>query len=90
MQPAYWAAAAAAVLLAGFIPVQMAIRHPSKQPVMQPIADAPQHAPAESDQALLDDVNRELSESVPTPMAALIDPTASPTEASQNSTQRTN
>ena len=88
-QPAYWAAAAAAALLAGFIPLQMALRHPAPKPD-QPIQTVAQRTPAETDQALLDDVNRELSESVPTPMAALLDPAGSSTEASPNSTQRIN
>jgi hypothetical protein len=89
-QPAYWAAAAAAALLAAFIPLQMALRHPAPEPDQQPIQTVAQRTPAETDQALLDDVNRELSESVPTPMAALLDPAGSSTEASQNSTQRIN
>lgn len=86
-QPALWAAAAAALLLATFVPTQL------RRPV-PPIAQAPvntiQQVPSESDEALLESVNREVSESVPTPMAALADPAGSATQASQNSTQRTN
>ncbi len=41
--------------------------------VVTPAADRP----AQSDEALLDDIDRELSASVPTPMQALADPTAS-------------
>ena len=84
-QPALWAAAAAALLLATFVPTH--IPHPI-QPVVQQPAYMPQ-VPSESDEALLESVNREVSESVPTPMAALADPTGSGTQASQNSTQRT-
>jgi hypothetical protein len=90
LQPAYWAAVAAAVFLAIFVPLQMANRHPVQPPLQVPVVVAPQQAPAETDEALLEDVNRELSESVPSPMAALADPTGTSTNASQNSTQRTN
>lgn len=90
LQPAYWAAAAAAVFLATFVPLQMANRHPVQPPLQTPANVAPQQAAAETDEALLEDVNRELSESVPAPMAALADPTGTPTKVSQNSTQRTN
>ncbi|HEX3572557.1 MAG TPA: hypothetical protein VHU44_17195 [Acidobacteriaceae bacterium] len=90
LQSAYWAAAAAAVFLATFVPLQMANRHPVQPPIQVPVVVAPQQAPAETDEALLEDVNRELSESVPSPMAALADPTGTSTNASQNSTQRTN
>lgn len=90
VQPAYWAAAAAAALVAALIPVQIANHHHSQPPAQQPVAVVQQTTPAESDEALLDSVNRELSESVPTPMAALADPTGSGTQTSQNSSQRTN
>jgi anti-sigma factor RsiW len=90
LQPAYWAAAAAAVFLAAFVPMQTAFRRPAQPPAQPPVAAVTQHAPAESDEALLESVNRELSESVPTPMEALADPTGSTASSSQNSTQRTN
>jgi anti-sigma factor RsiW len=90
LQPGYWAAVAAAALIAALIPLQIGSHHRPQPPAQQPIAVAPQHTPAESDEALLESVNRELSESVPTPMAALVDPTASGTHTSQNSSQRTN
>ena len=91
LQPVYWAAAAAALLVAGIIPLQMATHHSPQQPVQAPLTATGQpNTPAESDEAFLESVNRELSESVPTPMAALADPTGSSTQASQNSTQRTN
>jgi hypothetical protein len=88
LQPAYWAAAAAAVLLAAMVPAHL---HDPEQAVQQPIAVAVQQAPpSESDEALLESVNREVSESLPSPMAALADPTGSAAQVSQNSTQRTN
>jgi anti-sigma factor RsiW len=86
-QPALWATAAAAVLLAAFVPTQL--RRPVP-PIQQPVNVQPAPPPSESDEALLESVNREVSESVPTPMAALADPTGSASQASQNSTQRTN
>ncbi|HKO19574.1 MAG TPA: hypothetical protein VJU82_11885 [Acidobacteriaceae bacterium] len=85
LQPVYWAAAAAGLLLAAFVP----IRHPAPPAPQLPVIASPKQAPAESDEALLESVNREVSESVPTPMAALADPTSSNSQPSQNSTQRT-
>ena len=90
LQPAYWVAAAAAALIAALIPLQIATHHRPHPPVQQPVVVAPQSTPAESDEALLESVNRELSESVPTPMAALADPRGSAAQNSQNSSQRTN
>jgi anti-sigma factor RsiW len=92
--PAYWAAAAA-IFLAALLPMQTLLRH-SAQPAPTAAKLAPSAAVAsESDEALLDDVNREESASVPTPMQALEDPTASATSTSsaveitnQNSDQR--
>jgi hypothetical protein len=90
VQSAYWAAAAAAVFLAALVPMQMAFRHRANPSAQPPVVAVTQHAPAETDEALLDSVNRELSESVPTPMQALADPTGGAANSSQNSTQRTN
>lgn len=89
--PAYWAAAAA-IFLAALLPMQTLLRHPA-QPAPAAAKIAPSAAVAsESDEALLDDVSREESASVPTPMQALEDPTASSTSAieitNQNSDQR--
>lgn len=86
-QPALWAAAAAVLLLATFVPTQL--RRPVP-PIQQVPVNTTQQMPPESDEALLESVNREVSASVPTPMAALADPAGSGTQASQNSTQRTN
>lgn len=90
-QPAYWATAAAAVLLAGFLPLQTHFRQREKAPAPVLPAEIAQHAapPSESDEALLEDVTRELSATVPAPMEALADPTGS-ASTSTNTTQRTN
>lgn len=87
LQPVYWAAAAAGLLLA-ILPMQL--RKPAQPTTQQPVAATPQQNQFESDEALLESVNREVSESVPTPMAPLADPIGSNSQASQNSTQRTN
>jgi hypothetical protein len=85
LEPAYWAAAAA-ILLAAFLPLQTLRQHPvqTAPPVAATVADRP----AGSDEALLEDINREISASVPTPMQALADPTAGMAASVQNSTQR--
>jgi anti-sigma factor RsiW len=92
LQPAYWATAAAALFLAAILPMQMLHRHSAlpERPVTATIAAAVPDSPVESDEALLEDVNREISASVPTPMQALADPTATSTttSSSQTSTQR--
>ena len=84
LQPAYWATAAA-LLLAAILPMQMLHRHsvPSA-PAVSTVVDHP----VESDEALLESVNTEISESVPSPMQTLADPTTTSTTSSQTSTQR--
>jgi len=82
--PAYWAAAAA-LILAAFLPLQT-LRHRSIQPAHTATAVA--DSPAQSDEALLDDIDREASASVPTPMQALVDPTATSSSSIQTSSQR--
>ena len=84
-QPAYWAAAAA-LLLAALLPLQMFHRHPPASPVVAAVTTPDR--PAESDEALFESVNSEISEAVPSPMQALADPTSSTTSSLQNSTQR--
>jgi anti-sigma factor RsiW len=94
VQPAYFAAAA--ILLISVVPMQMARRHPPQpKPAVasgaSAVVAAYSQATAESDDALLEDVNSEISASVPTPMQALDVPVAStdPTvESVQTSTQR--
>ncbi len=84
-QPAYWAAAAA-LLLAAILPLQMFHRHSPKPPAV--VAVTTPDRPAESDEALFESVNNEVSEAVPSPMQALVDPTSGTTGSLQNSTQR--
>ena len=76
LQPMYFAAAAA-VLLAALLPMQ--VLHHEAAPRQQAVtvtATARTAQPAESDEALLDDVNSEISASVPAPLQALQDPTS--------------
>lgn len=85
LQPAYFAAAAA-LLLAAVLPLQMFHRH--AKPAPPAIAVTTPDRPAVSDEALFESVNSEISEAVPTPMQALADPTSNATSSVQNSTQR--
>jgi anti-sigma factor RsiW len=84
LQPAYWAAAAA-LLLAAILPMQMLHRHSA--PPAPAVATVVDH-PVESDEALLESVNSEISASVPSPMQTLVDPTTDGTTSSRTSTQR--
>ena len=86
---AWWAAAAAAVALAVFVPFHINPHQPAVTPAAQPASIASRAVPAESDEALLEDVNRQLSRSVPSSMAALADPTSNFPASATNSTQRT-
>ena len=91
LTPMYWVAAAA-ILLAAFLPMQTLRRH-ATQAALPVAAGAPAaSASSESDEALMDDVNREESASVPAPMQALADPTASAASTSgiETSTQTSN
>jgi anti-sigma factor RsiW len=71
LEPAYWAAAGALVL-AAFLPMQMMHRQSLQATPAVAVADRP----AQTDEALLEDVNQAISASVPTPMQSLADPTA--------------
>lgn len=71
-QTLFWMAASA-ILMAGILPLEMRWQRPLITP---PIATASTSArTTESDEALLADIDRELSASVPAPMQALSDPT---------------
>ena len=87
LQPTYLAVAAA-VVLAAFLPLQTMRQH-SFQPapsVATSVADRPAQP---EDEALLQDIDTEISASVPTPMQALADPTSGDTNSSiSTSTQR--
>jgi len=87
LQPMYWLAAAA-MLLAALLPLQVIRRHEARP--TPTVAVAPVERSVQSDEALLEDINRETSEAVPSPMQALADPTSSLETYPQNSTQRKN
>jgi hypothetical protein len=90
LEPAYFVAAAA-ILLAALLPMQNWHRYlVSQQSSAAAAAQDQPPQPAESDEALLDDVNRDLSASVPAPMQALADPTGGTNveNSIQNSDQR--
>ena len=72
--PAYLATAAAAIFLAALLPTQV-LRQRAPHPASATAASVA-NAPAESDEALLEDVDSEVSASVPAPMQALADPAA--------------
>jgi hypothetical protein len=83
---ATWAFAAAATFLVALLPMQSFRQHP-----LQPapaVAASVASPSAESDDALLDDINQELSASVPAPMQALADPTATTAASVSTSNQR--
>jgi len=87
LEPMYWLAAAA-MLLVALLPLGVIHRHAA--PPTPTVAVAPVDRSVQSDEALLEDINRETSEAVPTPMQALADPTGSFDSSPQNSTQRKN
>jgi hypothetical protein len=74
LAPAYWVTAAAALFLAALLPMQMLHRH-AFQPAPGIVAGVPDRTAQSEDEALLEDVNREISASVPSPMQALAVPT---------------
>jgi anti-sigma factor RsiW len=69
LQPTHWFAVAATLLVA-LLPLQSFRARPIQSAEAYAVADT-----TESDAALLDDVDREVSASVPTSMQALADPT---------------
>jgi anti-sigma factor RsiW len=85
--PAYWFAAAA-MLMTTFLPMQVLHRH--TLPTPQPAAVASVTAsPVQSDEALLNDVNSEISASVPSSMQALADPTTDESTVSTDTNETT-
>ena len=74
--PAYWLAAAA-MFVTALLPLQVLRRHAVRTPPAVATRATASNAAisTQSDEALLEDVNRELSASVPTSMQALNDPT---------------
>jgi hypothetical protein len=76
-QPVYWAAAAA-ILVAGVLPLTLHRQTPPSPPLPAAVT-APAHT-QESDEALLEEISQELSTPVPSPMRPLADPTATSSE----------
>ena len=83
LHPVYWAIAATALVVA-LLPFTTP-RHPSVVQPQPTRATAPVAGTAESDAALLEDINNDLSASVPPPMQPLADPT--PSSASNTDTK---
>ncbi len=77
--PAYLAAAA---LFLGAVFIPLHLHHPAAPPPPSPVAAVPVSAQStESDEALLEEINQDLSASVPSPMQPLADPTADASSA---------
>ncbi len=73
IEPTWWVTAAA-IFLAAILPMQSLRQHSMRSAPAVSAATASDSA-GESDEALLEDVDRDTSVSVPTPMQALADPT---------------
>lgn len=90
LTPMYWATAAA-LFLAAILPMQSLRQHTLQS--APTVAVAVSESASQSDEALLADIDRDTSASVPSPMQALADPTASTsstgiTALASNSNQR--
>ncbi|WP_353066278.1 hypothetical protein RBB77_07915 [Tunturibacter psychrotolerans] len=85
-QPLYWAAAAV-IFVAALFPVSLH-RQTTAREAMKTAAVAAQNA--ESDEALLSDIDQKVSADVPSPMQPLADPTDETTSTTSTSDQRTN
>src|ERR1700729_2693771 len=86
-QPLYWTAAAV-VCVAALFPLSMHRQRPISGDTPT-ISAAPQQT-AESDAALLADIDQDISPDVPPPMQPLAAPTAGTTSATSTSDQRSN
>jgi hypothetical protein len=87
LESAYWAAAAAAIFLAALLPMQTLHRRAAQPAPAVAAGAANVSVGSESDEALLDDVNREESASVPAAMQALEDPSGSVSAGVETSNQ---
>ena len=89
LMPVYWIAAAA-MLFAALLPIKVLHRRADQLTPARASSTAVAAADhsIQSDEALLEDINRETSLSVPPPMQALADPTASTTTSIQNATEK--
>ena len=85
-QPLYWAAAAV-IFVAALFPISL-----HRQSVAREAAKTAAVAAqtAESDEALLSDIDQRVSADVPSPMQPLADPTAETSSTASTSDQRTN
>jgi hypothetical protein len=87
-RPAYWAIATAAVLATVLLPFSLHRQVPSPA---QPAAAMVSHQrSSESDEALLEGIDLDLSTDVPSPMQPLADPTAGTLPVQSISAQRKN
>jgi len=84
--PVNWLTAAA-IFLTALLPLQVLHRHAVQTPPA--ITDSEADRSAQSDEALMDDVNRDLSATVPTSMQALDDPTDDASAADSESSDST-
>jgi hypothetical protein len=73
LEPTWWVAAAA-IVLAGLLPMQLS--RPHVRPASSSSPATLENRSAQSDEALLEEVDRDTSASLPTSMQALADPTA--------------
>jgi anti-sigma factor RsiW len=89
LESAYWAAAAAAIFLAALLPMQTLYRRANQPAPAVAAGAANASVGSESDEALLDDVNREESASVPVAMQALEDPSGSTASAGVETSNQT-
>jgi hypothetical protein len=89
LESAYWAAAAAAIFLAALLPMQTLHRRAAQPAPAVAAGAASVSVGSESDEALLDDVNREESASVPAAMQALEDPSGSTASAGVETSNQT-
>lgn len=85
IQPIYWAAAAV-LCIAAALPLTLHRQNPST-PVSSASTIKPA-TPSPSDEALLEEINQELSAPIPSPMQPLADPTASSATTPSTSSQR--
>ena len=85
-QPLYWAAAAV-IFVAALFPITLH-RQSAAREAAKTAAVATQNA--ESDEALLSDIDQKVSADVPSPMQPLADPTDETTSTTSTSDQRTN
>ena len=85
--PIYWATAAA-MIVAAALPLTL---HRPSQPTPAPTATVTTTAPTpQSDEALLEEINQEISAPVPSPMKPLADPTDTASTAQTTTSPRTN